>query len=73
MRVTSSSRIPNFLVAGGPQDLRRLMILNNSRLGAEVMYSDIQFANGKWYAWYYEDLKDAEIMDLAQQKIKKAK
>lgn len=73
MRETSSSRIPNFLVAGGPQDLRRLMILNNSRLGAEVLYSDIQNVGGKWYAWYYEDLKDSELMAAASDKIKRVK
>jgi hypothetical protein len=49
------------------------MILNNSRLGAEVLYSDIQNVGGKWYAWYYEDLKDSELMAAASDKIKRVK
>lgn len=73
MRETSASRIPNFLVAADPQGLRRLMIQNNLRLQAEILYSDIQYANGKWYAWFYENLADAEALNVAIQKIKRAK
>lgn len=55
MSDASSTVIPNFLIASTPRALRRLMLLNNYRLGAWHKY-DIQFVNNKWYAWYHEDI-----------------
>jgi hypothetical protein len=50
-----STVIPNFIVASSPLGLRRLMLLNNSKHGMWFKY-DIQFVNGKWYAWYHADV-----------------
>lgn len=50
----SSLRIPNFITAQSPMGLRRLMLSNNVKNGKEYVYFDIQFANGKWFAWYLE-------------------
>jgi hypothetical protein len=50
----SSLRIPNFLTAGTPQGLRRKMLLNNLKNAKQFNYFDIQFANGKWFVWYFE-------------------
>lgn len=59
--------IPNFIVASSPQGLRRLMRLNNLKLGGFVRYFDIQQdKSGKWYAWYHNDLK-TEIQDLEKE------
>lgn len=52
----SSARvIPNFIKARSPQGLRRLMVKNNIRMGMEVRYISINFVNGEWVAWYYEN------------------
>jgi hypothetical protein len=57
--MASAARIPNFVVAGDVKSLRRAMLLNNAKLGSEVVYFDIQFAQGKWYAWFFEDMMNA--------------
>ena len=61
MTVGSSSSIPDYLVASSPQGLRRLCLLNNYKHGKQFVYTNIQFVNGKWYAWYIKDIgmKDA--------------
>jgi len=59
----SSTVIPNFLAASTPRGLRRLMLLNNRRLGAWHNYQ-IQFTNNKWYAWYHEDIIRANDIGL---------
>lgn len=45
--------IPSFLTAASPIGLRRLMLENNQKHKKMIKYFDIQFVNGKWYAWYY--------------------
>jgi hypothetical protein len=52
--VGNSLRIPNFLTAGTPQGLRRLMLLNNIKNAKQYNYFDLQFVNGKWFVWYFE-------------------
>jgi hypothetical protein len=54
VEVGSSLRIPNFLSAGSPQGLRRLMLLNNIRNGKQYNYFDIQFVGSKWFVWFFE-------------------
>lgn len=46
-------RIPNVLSARSPRGLRRLMLNNNVKHGIEFKYFDIQFINGRWFAWFY--------------------
>jgi hypothetical protein len=61
--VIKTTLIPNFLTAGSPRALRRLMFLNNKRLSSFLEYQ-IQFVNGKWFAWYYEDaLKPGQVIE----------
>jgi hypothetical protein len=48
----NSFRIPQFLVATSPKGLVAAMLKNNLKYGAEFRYFDIQFSNGKWYAWF---------------------
>lgn len=51
-----ASQIPNFITASSPQGLRRLMFKTNIRLGGFIHYFSIQFVDGKWIAWFHEDL-----------------
>lgn len=51
---TNLGVVPNFIKAASPDLLREAMLLNNLRLGSEIKYQDLQFANGYWFAWYYE-------------------
>lgn len=53
-------RVPQYLAAGSPEGLRRLCLRNNLKKGRYYNYFAIQFVNGKWYAWYYEDLQLGE-------------
>ena len=39
------------------------MLRNNARLRATVQYFNIQFANGKWYAWFYEPMGNEEAVN----------
>lgn len=52
------TRIPNYLSARSPQALRRLMLAMNMKMGGEVKYFDIQFVQGKWFAWFFLDIED---------------
>jgi hypothetical protein len=53
---------PNFIKAGSLIGLRRLMLLNNLRLGGHVNYFDIsQSKEGTrtyWIAWFFEREKN---------------
>lgn len=55
MAEARSTVIPNYLTAATPEKLQRLMLETNMRLGAWHNYQ-IQFVNGKWFAWYHEDI-----------------
>jgi hypothetical protein len=69
MSIVHSDKIPNYIAAGTPMGLRRLMILKNAKLGGMVEYFNIQYAeiNGKkmWVAWYYETIDDSQINELS--------
>lgn len=68
--------IPNYVAAGSPQGLRRLMILNNVKRGTWYKYFDIQLnpKDGRWYAWYLETVTDFDLLNMADEsKYEKAK
>ena len=48
-------RIPKYLTASNPKGLQRLMLRQQVKLGYGVNYFDIQFANGKWFAWFIDN------------------
>ena len=50
----SISNIPNFIRARSPRRLRVLMFQNNVRKSRSFTY-DIQFDQGFWWAWYFEE------------------
>jgi hypothetical protein len=45
--------IPNFVKAASPLGLRRLMLKVQMQNSEQYAWT-IQFANGEWFAWYYE-------------------
>lgn len=49
---------PAHLVADTPEDLRKLMFLNNKRHNKMFHYFDFSFAKGKWYCWFEVSEKD---------------
>lgn len=58
LKPPSASDVPNYLTATSPQGLVKAMFENNMRLKGHVQYHSIQFANGKWYAWFLHDLTE---------------
>lgn len=57
--VGDSLNIPNYITAGSPKGLRRLMLLNNLKNHKEYTYFSIQNVDGKWFAWFI-DREDME-------------
>ena len=51
-------KIPNFIQEKTPLKLQQAMLNLNASKGKEYKYFDIQYVNGVWYAWYYEDVKE---------------
>jgi hypothetical protein len=51
------SNIPNYISASTLKGLRRLMFRNNVKARKQFIYQDIQYVNGKWYAFYLEDFR----------------
>jgi len=51
--------IPNFLQEKTALKLQEKMLKLNVSKGKEYKYFDIQYVNGSWYAWFYEDLEQA--------------
>lgn len=59
--------VPNILEASSFNQLRRKMLLTNSRLGGKVIY-DVkppQYQGGKWYAFYVERMDEKELIKEA--------
>jgi hypothetical protein len=71
MANAQKNELPNFIKARDPKELRALMLANSIRLSMTVQYFDMQFAQGKWWAWYYEPLfKSSEVKELEHPKAK---
>ena len=54
----NSNYSPSFIKAKTPEELERLMLLNNKKTGNVYHYRDISFASGFWYAWFDRDNSD---------------
>lgn len=52
------TQVPSFLTASTPLGLKRKMVRNNLKFGYFIQYLNIQFANKRWYAWFYIDLSN---------------
>lgn len=55
--------VPDFVSARTPLGLRRAMFLNNKKQKGFVVYQDVSFVKGKWYAWYYVKLKTEDVLN----------
>ena len=57
--------IPNYITAGSPKGLRVKMLQTAARLGAFVIFQDIQYVvtEKKWYAWYTPPINNPEKID----------
>lgn len=62
----SVGRIPKYISASSPKGLRRIMLKTQMKLGIGVEFFDIQFAQKKWIAWYY-DGNDITPMNMKEQ------
>lgn len=51
---TDMGVFPHFIKASSAEKLQEALLMNNIRLKSEVKYFDIQFADGYWFAWYYD-------------------
>jgi hypothetical protein len=58
--------IPKYIMASNPKGLRRQMLRQQVRLGYGVHFFDIQFVNGKWYAWF-EDGRQITSANVAEE------
>lgn len=45
-------KIQKFIEASNANDLRNKMTLMSQKYGEVFTFHSIQFAQGKWYAWY---------------------
>lgn len=68
MSTIHSDSIPNYITAGSLMGLRRAMLLNNAKRGAQFQYFDIQQATVKgksvWVAWFYDGINNQALKDL---------
>lgn len=51
--------IPNFLKEKTALKLQEKMLKMNVSKGKEYKYFNIQYVNGAWYAWFYEDVEQS--------------
>jgi hypothetical protein len=51
--VPKETSIPNFVSAETPQGLRLAMYKLNQKYKMMLIFQDIQYAQNKWFAWYY--------------------
>lgn len=60
----NSFNIPHFLKAKTPDLLQKSMLELNMLQGKEYKYFDITFAQGYWFAFYYESAESGLISGL---------
>lgn len=60
----NSFNIPHFLKAKTPELLQRSMLELNMIQGKEYKYFDISYAQGFWFAFYYESAETGLISGL---------
>jgi hypothetical protein len=63
-----SKTFPDYITAGSPQGLRRLMYKTNAKFGANHQYFDIsQYVDKKgkhrFIAWFFRDLNDLKELN----------
>jgi hypothetical protein len=59
LKPPSAVDVPQYVSASTPQGLVREMLKNNLKLKGHVQYHSIQFAEGRWYAWFLQDISES--------------
>jgi len=54
---------PSYIEADSKDELRLVMLANNRRHNRRFSYFDIQFAEGKWVAWFEISIQDKEVKE----------
>ena len=57
-------QVPNKLEATSFNQLRRLMLITNTRLNGRVIYNIVppSYEGAKWYAFYTEKMDNSELL-----------
>lgn len=62
---------PSFIKAKTPEELEKLMLMNNLVNSKVFDYTSISYSAGFWYAWYYKDQTDKiKVMRKDQELLK---
>ena len=67
----SISIIPNFIRARDPKRLRALCLKQNI-VGNKSYHYQISYADGEWFAWFFEDAKE-EVLQERMNQVKKVR
>lgn len=62
--MSKSFKARNYIEARSPRRLRFLMYQKQIQLGMAALEFDVTFSKGKWYAWYYEIIKDETLTEI---------
>lgn len=66
-----SVNIPMYIKASSPDLLRERMLQNSLLLKADIKYFDIQFTNGEWFVWFYEQIDLMNLLKKTNERISK--
>lgn len=61
----SAFKVRNFIKAKSEKRLRSLMYQKQLQLKMAALQFDIVYANGYWFAWYYEILNTDTLKELS--------
>lgn len=64
MTEANAKLIPQYVSARSPQGLRRAMIMLNAKSGAWHKFFDIQYVDGRWFAWFYQEVTAEDLKPL---------
>lgn len=64
MQTGRATVFPDYVAEDSPEGLRLAMFENNLRHGVQFVYSNIQFVDGLWYAWFHVEVSEEEIAGL---------
>lgn len=64
MEVGKTTVFPDYIAEDSPEGLRLAMFNNNVEHGVQFNYSNIQFVDGKWYAWFHVEVSNQELLEL---------
>lgn len=66
MDVGKNTVFPDYVAEETPESLRLAMFENNVKYGVQFVYSNIQFVDGLWYAWFHVEVDNEQLFDLIE-------